>query len=127
MAQELRKTSVLIAIEPRSYREAIGEAVQSLRPHLKVLIMEPGDLHGEVARVSPELVICGQPKSVVPDARCAWVEYRPYAEPAARISVDGRYRELSEIELEDLLTVVDEAEKLYSTNHNSRNSYSPPA
>lgn len=122
MAQVPEMISVLIAIEPRTYREAIGGVVQSLRPHLEVLIIEPGDLDDEVTRLHPELVICGQPESAASAVKCAWVEYRPYAEPAARISMDGRYRELSELDLEDFLTIVDEAEKLCSSNnHGSQN------
>ncbi len=112
-AQSTAKVRILIAIEPRSYREVIGEAIQSLRPHLKVLVVEPDDLLEELARLDPELVICGQPESTVPDGKNVWVEYRPYAEPAARISMSGRYRELSEVELDDLLSVIDETEKLY--------------
>lgn len=117
-AQSTAKVRVLIAIEPRSYREVIGEAIQSLRPQLKVLIVEPDDLAEEVARLDPELIICGQPEDTIPKSKSVWVEYRPYAEPAARISMNGRYRELSEVELEDLLSVADEVEKLNSASRN---------
>jgi hypothetical protein len=98
---------VLMAIEPRSYREVIGEAIRGLRPHLEVVIVEP-----EMARLDPELVICSQPSIAAANGRTAWIEFRPYGQPAVRTYVGGRYFELEEVELEDLLAAVDEAERL---------------
>lgn len=106
---------IVMAIEPRAYREAIGEVFRELRPSFEVLIVESEALVEEVARLDPELVFCAQPDSLVPDGRSAWVEFRPYAEPAARVSLDGKYAELEEVELEDLLGVADETEVLSRT------------
>src|SRR3712207_3738306 len=103
---------VLMAIEPRSYREVIGEAIRGLRPHLEVVIVEPEALEPEMARLDPELVICSQPSIAAANGRTAWIEFRPYGQPAARTYVGGRYFELEEVELEDLLAAVDEAEWL---------------
>ncbi len=103
---------VLMAIEPRSYREVIGEAIRGLRPHLEVVIVEPEALEPEMARLDPELVICSQPSIAAANGRTAWIEFRPYGQPAARTYVGGRYFELEEVELEDLLAAVDEAERL---------------
>ena len=103
---------VLMAIEPRSYREVIGEAIRGLRPHLEVVIAEPDALEPELARLDPELVICSRSSTAASNGRPAWIEFRPYAQPAARIYVGGRRFELEEVELEDLLSVVDEAERL---------------
>lgn len=112
---------IVMAIEPRAYREAIGEAVQTLRPNFSVMIVESEDLVEEVARLDPELVFCARPDSLIPDGRSAWVEFRPYAEPAARVSLDGKYTELKEVELEDLLSIADETEELFRTMKNLRN------
>ena len=103
---------VLMAIEPRSYREVIGEAIQGLRPHLEVTIIEPDALEPEMARLDPGLVICSRPNTATTNGRPAWIEFRPYAQPAARIYLGGRRFELEEVELEDLLSVIDEAERL---------------
>jgi hypothetical protein len=43
------------------------------------------------------------------------VEFRPYEEPPARVRLAGRTWELSEVELSDLLSIVDEAEGLSRT------------
>lgn len=102
---------ILVAIELRSYGEAIGGAIQGLRPHLDVTILEPDELGAEVTRLDPGLVICSQPRSIAPDGSSpAWVEFRPYDQPAAKIHIDGQYSEIYEVELTDLLSVVDQAE-----------------
>jgi hypothetical protein len=44
---------VLMAIEPRSYREVIGEAIRGLRSHLEVAIVDPETLEPEMARFDP--------------------------------------------------------------------------
>ncbi|HEX6710821.1 MAG TPA: hypothetical protein VF068_10885 [Rubrobacter sp.] len=107
---------VLIAIEPRSYREAIGEAIQRLRPHLMVAIVEPEDLFVEVGRFEPELVFADRPDTLQSAGRCGWVEFRPYEEPPAKINLGGSLRELKEIDLPVLLSVVDEADELARTS-----------
>jgi hypothetical protein len=106
---------VLISIEPHAYQEAIGIAIRDLRPHLEVRIIEPEDLQAEVARLDPEVVIGGLPEAATAGARFAWAEFRPYDEPAARIRVGARYWKLRDVSFEDLLFVVDGAERLART------------
>jgi hypothetical protein len=43
------------------------------------------------------------------------VEFRPYEEPPARASLAGRSWELSEVDLDDLLSIVDRTEELLRT------------
>ena len=108
---------VLIAIEPRSYREAMGEAIQALRPHIEVTILEPDTLQAALANLDPELVFSNRPYTFAPTGRSAWVEFRPYEKPPARICLGGRRWELEEVELEDLLSIVDQTEQLARTTH----------
>jgi hypothetical protein len=104
---------VLIAIEPRSYRQAMGEALRSMRPHVEVVVLEPGTLGAGVARLEPEVVFADGPDaSSSSSGGPAWVEFRPYEEPPARVRLAGRRWELGEVELSDLLSLVDEAEGL---------------
>lgn len=106
---------VIVAIEPRSYREAIGEVIRALRPHIEVIILEPNTLGAGVRRLEPELVFANRPDTFSPTGRSAWVEFLPYEEPPARICLAGQRRELEAVELDDLLSVVDEAEELART------------
>ena len=105
---------IVLAVEPRSYREAIGSAIRGLRPHLEVKIVEPGVLASEVARLDPDLVVCGAPDTVVPNGRYAWVDYRPY-DDWAEVCLDGRRSKLAEVQLDDLLSIVDETAELVRT------------
>ena len=106
---------VLVAIEPRLYRETIGRALRGLRPRLEVVVVEPEDLWAAVVRLNPELVFADRPDSLPDAGRFAWVEFRPYEQPPAKISLGERWRELEEVELSDLLSVVDETEELTRT------------
>jgi hypothetical protein len=105
---------VLIAIEPRSYRQVIGRTIQALRPHIEVVVLDPDTLGAGVARLEPELVFANRPASSSSGGP-AWVEFRPYEEPPARVRLAGRTWELEAVELSDLLSIVDEAEGLSRT------------
>ena len=65
-----------------------------------------------MTHLDPELVIYSRPNIAAANGRTAWIEFRPYDQPAARVYVGGQQFELEEVELEDLLRVVDEAERL---------------
>ena len=106
---------VLIAIEPRSYRQVIGRTIQALRPHVEVVVLDPDTLEAGVARLDPDLVFANRPDVSVPTRRSAWVEFRPYEEPPAKVCLAGRTWELEEVELSDLLSIVDETEELHRT------------
>jgi hypothetical protein len=102
---------VLVSMELRFYREVIGAAIQHLKPHLEMMVVEPEDLEAEVATLTPEVVIGDVPEPATGGARLAWVEFRPYEQPAARIRLGARRWELHEMSLEELLSVVEEAER----------------
>jgi hypothetical protein len=112
----------LIAIEPRSYREVIGSAIQHLRPHIEVLIVEPEELVEEVVRLDPELVICSTPDTRMGSSKHSWVEYRPYEETACRVSVGSKNWQLKNVGFKDLLSVVDQTEKLVQRKNPLRNN-----
>jgi hypothetical protein len=95
--------NILVAIEPRAYREVIGETIGALRPQHKVTVVAPGSLRPALDRLGPEVVISGRSDGFMANGTLA------YARPEARVSLKGLRRELAEVDLEDLLAVVDEA------------------
>ena len=103
---------VVFAIEPRSYRQVMGQAIQALRPHVEVVVLDPETLETAVARLDPDLVFANRPEGGEAPGRAAWVEFRPYEEPPARVRLAGRTWELEEVDLPDLLSIVDHAEEL---------------
>lgn len=101
---------VLVAVEPRAYGSAFGEAVGRLRPGLDLRVVEPEDLAVEVLRLRPSLVLCSQPRERPGhDDGPAWVEFYPYAAASrVRVRANGRCSTLEDVDLDDLLSIVDE-------------------
>jgi hypothetical protein len=109
---ETSRMVVLVAFELRSYSEAIGGAIQTLRPHLEVAITEPDELGAKVARLDPELVLCSRANITDRNDKPAWVEFSPYEGSRATVYVGGEYSKLEKAELADLLAIVDLTEDL---------------
>jgi hypothetical protein len=75
---------ILIALEPRTYREAIGNAIRELKPHLEVTIVEPDMLCSEVGRLGTQIVLCSQRKPIDATGGTVWIDYRPTLSPRQR-------------------------------------------
>ncbi len=114
--ERMAEMNLLITIEPRSYREAIGGAISMLRPNVTVTVAGPRELESEAIRLSPEMVISGAPSPFALESRLAWIEFLPYTHPQAKFCLAGRRSEMEKVELDDLLSVVDEVETLSKTN-----------
>jgi hypothetical protein len=99
---------VMFANEPRAYREAIATAIQELRPHLTVTLVEPELLSYEVRRLAPDLVVCSSIDRVVREASPVVLELYPGHESLARIIVGGRHcSTINDIEFSDILDLID--------------------
>jgi hypothetical protein len=73
--------SVIFALRPRSYSEAISETVAALRPGLEVSAVDPDAIAAEVGRRAPALVFSAAPKPEGMDAEVGWVQFRPHEAP----------------------------------------------
>ncbi len=93
----------------------MASAVQTQRPHMEVVATELNVLGEQVARFDPHLVICSQPNTVDPGGRPAWIELPPDPGQLAEICLDGEHSKAINPALEELLSVVDETEKLART------------
>lgn len=67
---------ILLANEPRSYRDAFASALHILRPHHEVLTVEPGDLDQEARRLRPHLVMCEHATPNVRSVAGFWIVVR---------------------------------------------------
>lgn len=113
-----RKMRILVANEPRSYREVIGAALQALKPNVEVLTIEPEDLDREVERSAPDLVLCSRLTPAVEDEVPAWIELYPNGDPLVAMRIDGlRMTAIDDIGLDNLLWIVDRAEVLSQGSH----------
>ena len=106
---------ILVALKPRTYREVLALSLHQHRPNAEVLLCPREVLDRETGRFEPHLVVFDDNAGTPPDG-LSGVLYRFEillgASMDARISVDGQAREVKDICTEDLLAVVDEAEKM---------------
>ena len=95
------------------YAEFIADAIQRSRPALKAQAIERVALEEVVHRWDPHLLICSPPVPLNPSStREAWVELSLDPERLSRVRLGEQRWEPLNPSLEELLWVVDEAEKL---------------
>jgi hypothetical protein len=103
---------VLMANEPRAYREGIAAVISQLRPEVEIETVEPDALDTSIERFSPDMVICSKATDALKSGVRVWVELYPENAPLSVASIGGRRMEYAEIQLPDLLSIVDKAEEL---------------
>ena len=103
---------ILMANEPRAYREGIAAVIGQLRPEVEVTTVEPSALDASISRFSPDMVICSKATDALKDGVRVWVELYPDNAAYSVASIGGRRMEYTEIQLPDLLSILDKAEEL---------------
>lgn len=103
---------VLVANEPRAYREAITAVLRELRPHVEVSAIEPDGLAGEISRLHPHLVVCSCPCGAAQNGALSWVMLYPEGENRAEVIIAGERTMIAGIGFGDLLSIVDRTELL---------------
>jgi hypothetical protein len=105
---------VLVALELRTYRQAIASALGYSRPHAAVSVSDPEDLDSEMERVEPHVVICSQSTQPVRDGALCWVKMLIVGEELrAIVSVKGLASTIvPNIQLTQLEALIDRAEVL---------------
>ena len=107
---------VLVANDPRSYREVIADALPRLRL-VEVFRAEPEELEREAARVRPHLIFCSRRLAAAARGAglLAWMVLYPEGEDRAEVgdTASGCTTLLPKgVVLDDLLSVVDETEQM---------------
>ena len=109
---------VLVTVEPRMYREAIALAVQSNRPKAEVMLVSEEVMDGQVKEFAPHVLVRNDSDRTVPEGLLGSLVCRVevlYTDGmAARVSVGGNSYTIEDASMEDLLSLVDEAEELLS-------------
>jgi hypothetical protein len=104
---------VIVAIAPRSYREALALYVRQQRPQAEVLIVAPEALAAETQRLEPHLVVSNEVPEGLRGSALSWIEVLFEDSLDARVSVDNRsMRKIEDIGMDDLLEILDETEEL---------------
>jgi hypothetical protein len=109
---------VLVTVEPRMYREAIALAVQRNRPEAEVMVVPEDVLDGQVKDFAPHVLVRNDADRPIPEGQLGSVVCRVevlYTDGmAARISVGESSYRIEDASMDDLLSLVDEAEDLLS-------------
>ncbi len=101
------KPRVLLANEPRSYRQAIAHVLRALRPGLEVAETEQATLDRELRRGVPRLVICSCATPAVRGTALAWIELYTDDGPLSSVAIGRERSTVPGIELADILRIVD--------------------
>jgi hypothetical protein len=104
-------TRILVACELQSYRQALAAAFRELRPDVEVFEAEKEDLDREVERLGPDLVVCSRLTARVEDHAPSWVELYPNHGVRSVVSVLGERSTVEGIQLSDLLSIIDRAQR----------------
>jgi hypothetical protein len=105
---------VLVALEWRTYREAIARALHYSHPQAAVNVSDPEELDSEMDRLEPHVVICSQSTQQVRDGALCWVKMLIVGEELrAVVSVRGLPSTIvPNIQLAELGALIDRAEVL---------------
>lgn len=103
---------ILMANEPRAYRESIAAVIRELRPGVEVTTVEPDVLEGSIPRLTPDIVVCNRATGAVREDVPVWVELYPDYASWSVVSVRGVRSTLAEIQLPDLLSIVDRTARI---------------
>lgn len=103
--------SVLLANEPRAYRDTIAVALRMLRPEILVIVSEPDMLDGGILQHTPEVVISSHLTSLLESRVPTWVVLYPNGALNVLLNDNGTRTMLSEMDLDALIDLVDR------TNH----------
>jgi hypothetical protein len=103
----MSKALLILANEPRSYREIMANTLKDLRPHIEVFVLDPESLDDLAESLSPDLVIGSKLTARIKDRVRCWVDLYPDGEQLVTISIGGHRRTLVDIRLSEILCIVD--------------------
>lgn len=102
------KVRILVATEPRLYREVMAATVREFRPGYEVTVAEPAGLDEDIARLRPHFVLCSRLARFAQVPALAWAMLYPNGEKRIVLHRDGERETLPDIEFLDLLAIVDQ-------------------
>jgi hypothetical protein len=104
---QFRRLRLVVANDPRSYRETIATAIQRLRPDVEVMVVDPADLGDQVERWRPHMVISSVPVARAGDCPLCWVALYPARKTLVIVNVAGQQTWARDMDLAELLAIVD--------------------
>lgn len=108
---------ILVTVQPQMYRETVALALQRYRPDAEVLLAPLVSPDGELEGLGPHLLLRNDTDGtnllpLVEESLLCWVEILYSDGMDAMIHLDGEVRQIKDISIDDLLTLVDEVDKM---------------
>lgn len=104
-------TSVLLANEPRAYRETIAMALRLLRPHIEVLVIDPETLDETIVQNRPKVVVCSSLTTIVEEHVPTWVVLYPEGALITLLYAHGDRTTVREMDLHGIMHLIDQTEQ----------------
>ncbi|MDQ4044842.1 MAG: hypothetical protein M3173_05270 [Chloroflexota bacterium] len=101
--------AIVLANEPRAYRQALAAAMRAGRHGIQVITVDAEDLDAAMERHRPVLVVCGAVTPAVEKGAPVWVLLYPDGVRLVVTSVHGVRSYAADISLEALGGLVDQA------------------
>ena len=108
-----KRMRVMVTHSMVSYREVISFALERLRPHVETVTVEPENLDREFMSLSPQLVVCSRVTDIVERGALGWIELYPEQASESVVSLCGEWTIYPDMDLDTLLSVLDETRRLY--------------
>lgn len=100
-------TPILLANEPRVYRETIAAALQLLRPETRVIVADPDMLDASVLEHVPMVVICSHLTNIVETRVPTWAVLYPDGAMGAVVQLDCEQKVINGLDLAGIMHLVD--------------------
>lgn len=104
-----RRMRVVVANEPRAYREVTAEVLRQLRPEVEFELTDPAGLEQAVSRLLPDMVVCDSVTPAVRHGVEIWLELYPGGDSRSVVSVHGERSTIDDVQLSDIVALVDRA------------------
>ena len=105
------KVRILVANEPRLYREAFASVFRMSRPYVEVIAAEHEEIDNQVSRFHPDLVICEHVTPTVQRVARSWIAVRVENDEFIATSNSSALSTRTNAELNDFLSVIDDVEE----------------
>lgn len=115
--EERTAIKVIVAFqnEFRAYQSTLAATIGILRPDAEVVTAEPETLKAVAKRIVPDIVIGSQFKCEDLLGVPAWIQLSLDPAHLTKVSMDGRYSEISNPTLDKLLAIIEQVAQIIRT------------
>ncbi|HEY7032520.1 MAG TPA: hypothetical protein VH482_14360 [Thermomicrobiales bacterium] len=99
---------VLVANEPRAYRDTLASLVRAHRPTVDVIVAEPTGIDDALVAHDPHLVFCSRVTELLLTKAPAWIVLYPNGAGLVVASIAGHQHTATDLDTTHLLALVDE-------------------